>query len=205
MIHIRYDFKKNAFFALARRVRNIFRWSLMHNITRENVGEHSHEVAIFAHGIAATGVTKFGKQYCPNKIATIAVYHEISESVLGDQPSTLKHANEETSEFFRKIEEQTERDMVATLPEYLQDYMANVAVHSRFSLEEAEIVKAADIMSMLLKCDREIQLGNNEFSSAKDKLSKRHQYFYEKYPEVKEFCDLHLTQCKLTIDGLVSL
>lgn len=202
---IQYDFKRNAYFALARRVRHIFRWSLMHNITRENVAEHSHEVAIFSHGIAATGLMKFNRTYCPNKIATIAIYHENSESVCGDQASTLKHATEETSFFFRKLEKKIEEDMVSTLPDYLHDYMAKVAVHSNLNNEETDIVKAADLLSMLLKCDRELELGNREFYSARKKIKQKFNYYYDNYPEVKEFCDLHLAPCQSTIDGLVSL
>ncbi|EJL6679725.1 hypothetical protein NMS42_002400 [Vibrio cholerae] len=41
---IKYSFKPNSLFALIRRVRYISRWSLMFNLAKENVSEHSHEL-----------------------------------------------------------------------------------------------------------------------------------------------------------------
>lgn len=40
----------NKFFALISRMRYITRWGLMRNSFSENVQEHSHMVAVLAHG-----------------------------------------------------------------------------------------------------------------------------------------------------------
>lgn len=42
----------NKFFALISRMRYITRWGLMRNSFSENVQEHSHMVAVLAHGLA---------------------------------------------------------------------------------------------------------------------------------------------------------
>ena len=44
---------QHRFFALISRMRYIGRWGLMRNSFQENVQEHSHMVAVLAHGLAA--------------------------------------------------------------------------------------------------------------------------------------------------------
>ncbi|HAS5696676.1 TPA: 5'-deoxynucleotidase [Vibrio cholerae] len=202
---IKYSFKPNSLFALIRRVRYISRWSLMFNLAKENVSEHSHEVSLFAHAIAVIGVKKYGRQYNAERIATIAIYHEASEATCGDQPSTLKHATDETTAFFKGIEGQVENDMVNSLDESIRDHIASVMLSSRFNEHEKEIVKAADLMSMLIKCEHELSLNNHEFVDARNKVWGKLEQFFIDYPEVKEFHDVYLPRCKMTIDGLVSL
>ena len=45
---------QHRFFALISRMRYIGRWGLMRNTFEENIQEHSHMVAVLAHGLAAT-------------------------------------------------------------------------------------------------------------------------------------------------------
>ena len=42
----------NHFFAYIDRMRYIERWALMRNSVRENIQEHSHQVAVLAHALA---------------------------------------------------------------------------------------------------------------------------------------------------------
>lgn len=44
----------NKFFALISRMRYITRWGLMRNSFSENVQEHSHMVAVLAHGLPSS-------------------------------------------------------------------------------------------------------------------------------------------------------
>lgn len=202
---IKYAFSKNSLFALIRRTRYINRWSLMFNVSKENVGEHSHEVAIFSHGMAVIGVNHYGRNYNAERIAVIAIYHELSESVLGDQPSTLKHATEDTTAFFKGIESEVEKDIIASLPSTLQPHMASLTLSSNFKEYEKDIVKAADLLSMLIKCDHELSLSNKEFSSARTKVWNKLKFYLDKYPEAKEFYEVYMGQSQQTIDGLVNL
>lgn len=43
---------QNTFFAMMSRMKYIERWALMRNSARENISEHSLEVAIIAHALA---------------------------------------------------------------------------------------------------------------------------------------------------------
>ncbi|MCY9861341.1 5'-deoxynucleotidase [Vibrio coralliirubri] len=205
MIKVKYSFLPNSLFALLRRTRFINRWSLMFNLAKENVSEHSHEVSIFSHAIAVIGIHNYQRSYNAERIATIAIYHELSESILGDQPSTLKHATDETTAFFKGIESQVETGIVNTLPSSIRDHIASVTLASHFTKQEKDIVKAGDLLSMLIKCEHEISLNNREFLNARSKIFDKLGWYFETYPEVKEFYEVHMSQCKLTIDGLVNL
>lgn len=44
--------KKSNFFAFISRMKYIDRWGLMRNINKENVSEHSLDVAVIAHALA---------------------------------------------------------------------------------------------------------------------------------------------------------
>jgi len=57
------------FFAYIFRMRYITRWALMRNTRVENVEEHSYEVAVLAHALAAIGREIFGRETDPDRAA----------------------------------------------------------------------------------------------------------------------------------------
>ena len=68
----------NGFFAMISRMKYIDRWALMRNEHRENLTEHSFEVAVISHALAEIGRKRFGKQLArPNGGKQIAVAPEI--------------------------------------------------------------------------------------------------------------------------------
>ena len=50
------------FYPMIARMRYINRWGLMRNTQTENIQEHSHMVAVLAHGLAVIQNEKFGGQ-----------------------------------------------------------------------------------------------------------------------------------------------
>ena len=50
-----------SFFAYMARMKYIARWSLMRNSVTENIQEHSHMVAVLAHGLGVIRREVFGK------------------------------------------------------------------------------------------------------------------------------------------------
>ena len=54
------------FFAHLSRLKLINRWPLMRNVRTENVSEHSLQVAMVAHALAAIKNRKFNGQVMPN-------------------------------------------------------------------------------------------------------------------------------------------
>ena len=55
---------QHRFFALISRMRYIGRWGLMRNTFEENIQEHSHMVAVLAHGLAVPTPTAARLQRC---------------------------------------------------------------------------------------------------------------------------------------------
>ena len=77
----------NHFFAYIDRMRYIERWALMRNSVRENIQEHSHQVAVLAHALAVIRNRCFGGRVDPGAVAVAALYHDASEILTGDMPT----------------------------------------------------------------------------------------------------------------------
>ena len=56
---------QHRFFALISRMRYIGRWGLMRNTFEENIQEHSHMVAVLAHGLAVMRLSS--ATFCMNR------------------------------------------------------------------------------------------------------------------------------------------
>lgn len=155
----------NEFYALMGRMRNITRWSLMRNTFSENIQEHSHQVAMLAHGLALIRREVLhldGPD--PDKCAVAALYHDASETLTGDMPTPIKYYNPEIRAAYKQVERIAAQRLVQMLPEQLQSFYAPVLMESDQEIEL--VVKAADKLSAYIKCIEEQKAGNTEFESA---------------------------------------
>ena len=82
-------------FALISRMRYIGRWGLMRNTFEENIQEHSHMVAVLAHGLAVIQRDILGQPADPDRCASAALFHDASEILTGDLPTPIKYYNPE--------------------------------------------------------------------------------------------------------------
>ena len=96
--------RKNGFFAMMTRMRNITRWGLMRNNITENLTEHSYDTAVTAHALAVIGKEKFGKDIDPGQIAAVALFHDASEIITGDLPTPVKYNNPAIQTAYKSIE-----------------------------------------------------------------------------------------------------
>ena len=78
---------QHRFFALISRMRYIGRWGLMRNTFEENIQEHSHMVAVLAHGLAMIQRDILGEPADPDRCAAAALFHDASEILTGDLPT----------------------------------------------------------------------------------------------------------------------
>ena len=78
------------FFAFISRLKYIDRWALMRNSTRENLSEHSLEVAMLAHALCIIGNKRFAKKLNADRAAVIGMYHDTTEIITGDMPTPIK-------------------------------------------------------------------------------------------------------------------
>lgn len=155
----------NQFFALIARMRYIKRWGLMRNTFSENIQEHSHMVAVLAHGLALIRrdiLHLSGPD--PDKCAVAGLYHDASEILTGDLPTPIKYYNPEIKDAYKQVERVSGEKLLAMLPEALQSTYAPYIFES--DPEILPIVKAADKLSAYIKCLEEQKAGNAEFESA---------------------------------------
>lgn len=158
----------NHFFALLSRIKYIDRWALMRNTRRENLSEHSLEVAMTAHGLAVIGNTYFEKQLDAPRAALLGLYHDATEIITGDMPTPVKYHNSRIKDTYKEIEHEAANTLLSMLPQEMQP-----AYEGIFAKEESDaylwkLVKAADKLSAYFKCVEEEQAGNREFEQAKE-------------------------------------
>ncbi len=193
---------KSTFMAWLIRMPLIKRWSLMHCFQQENVSEHSHQVAVIAHLLVVIQNKRFNGTLSPEKAATIALYHEVSETKLQDMNSKTKYHSEEFTKAFKKLEDLAERECLSTLPEDLRDEFLPLLVQSEVDPTYKKIVKAADILSAYIKTMNELKYRNNEFIHVKENLDSQLDRLQAEMPEVKLFMELFLDSCTTTLDKL---
>ena len=152
------------FFAYIDRMRYIERWALMRNSVRENIQEHSHQVAVLAHALAVIRNELFGGQVDAGQVAAAALYHDAGEILTGDMPTPIKYFNPEIREAYRKVEEVADQKLLGMLPPELRTVYEDILCPADPEVEE--LVKAADKLSAHIKCLEELKAGNEEFRQA---------------------------------------
>ena len=159
------------FFAYISRMRYIGRWSLMRNSLPENIQEHSHMVAVFAHALGVIRRDVFGRPCDPNAAAAVALFHDSSEILTGDLPTPIKYHSADIREAYKQVEDLACRQLLNTLPTELRPAYEELLV-GETQEQLHDLVKAADKLSAYVKCIEERKAGNNEFLSA-EKQSRR--------------------------------
>ena len=155
-----------SFFAYIFRMRYISRWALMRNTRTENVEEHSYEVAVLAHALAAIGKEVFHKDTDPDRAAVVALFHDTSEIITGDMPTPIKYYNPELKGAYKAVEAVAQEKLLSMLPDVLKSVYAPLVREADDSVRP--YVKAADKLAAWLKCVEELKAGNSEFRRAAD-------------------------------------
>ena len=162
---------ENEFYALMSRMRFITRWGLMRNTFPENVQEHSHQVAVLAHGLALIRreiLHLAGPD--PDKCAVAALYHDASEILTGDLPTPIKYYNSDIKTAYKKVEWVAGQRLLDMLPQELRSSYEHLVLED--DLEVLPVVKAADKLSAYMKCLEEQKAGNREFDAAETQIRK---------------------------------
>ena len=196
--------KNSSFLAWILRMNLIKRWSPMHLMKQENVAEHSHQVAVIAHLLATIKNVYCGGQISPEKAATIALYHEVSETKLQDINHVTKYSSPALTEEFKKIEDLAEIECLNTLPQKLQPLFKELVIQKQVDKEYKKLVKAADVLTAYFKACDELKFHNPEFVSVKKRLSEKVDAYKEEMPEVGVFMDLFEQNCLASLDDLSS-
>lgn len=186
------------YFAMVNRMKYIDRWALMPNTRKENIAEHSHNVAVIAHALALIGNKEFGKNYNAERVCLLALYHDTTEVITGDMPTPVKYYNDDIKSVYKDIEDVAGKRLLAMLP---NDYKADYEPFFTKQEEDKDLwklVKAADKISALIKCIEETRMGNKEFEIALESQEKKIEAI--DLDEVKYFSKHFLKAYYLTLD-----
>ena len=134
----------NHFFAYIDRMRYIERWALMRNSVRENIQEHSHQVAVLAHALAVIRNEFFGGQVDAGAVAAAALYHDAGEILTGDMPTPIKYFNPEIREAYRKVEEVADQKLLAHI-KCLEELKAGNEEFRQAARQTAEALESYDM------------------------------------------------------------
>ncbi len=162
--------QKSHFFAYLSRMKLIYRWPLMRNTVKENISEHSLQVAFVAHALALIENKYFSGNYTPERVALLAMFHDCSEVITGDLPTPIKYYNPAMSDEYKKIEQMAEDKLIQMLPTEFHDDYRSLIDSDIIDQKDYNLVKQADIICAYFKCLEEIAAGNHEFVQAKRRI-----------------------------------
>ena len=185
------------FFAFLSRMKYIDRWGLMRSSVKENIAEHSLEVAWVAHALAVIENKRCGGNFDACKIGMMGAYHETSEVITGDLPTPIKYFSPEMASAYKRVEKVAENRILATLPEEILEEIAPLV---RPTNKEKAIVKTADRICAYIKCVEEIAMNNPEFANAHDTIEKELRDMNNE--AVNYFLDTFIPAFRLTLDEL---
>ena len=186
------------FFAYLSRMRFIDRWALMRNSDRENVQEHSHQVAVLAHALAVIRNEYFGGHVDAGAVAAAALYHDAPEILTGDLPTPIKYYNPTIRQAYGQVEKVASDKLIRMLPEKLRPTYEKLLRPDDPQVEE--LVKAADKLSAWIKSIEELKAGNMEFRSAAGQTEKALDGYG--LPEVAFFKEQFMDSFRLTLDEM---
>lgn len=195
--------EESHFFALLSRLKYIDRWVLMRCSRTENLSEHSLEVAMIAHALCVIGNVRYGRNLNSERAALVGMYHDASEIITGDMPTPVKYRNGQLRDAYHQVEAEAEDELLDTLPEDLRDEFERVF---RFGADDKlmlRLVKAADKLSALIKCEEEERSGSGEFATAAASTRQKLEEMAGELPEVRDFMEEFLPSYGRTLDELL--
>lgn len=188
-----------SFFAFLSRMKNITRWSLMRNVTKENIQEHSLQVAMIAHFLALIKNKFFDGNVNCERVALLAMYHDSNETITGDLPTPIKYYNPEIQNAYKDLESISKDRLLSLLPAYMRGEYREILFYDEES-EEGRLIKSADRLCAYIKCLEELKAGNGEFQKAEQAILKKINEHIS--PEVKYFMEHFINNFSLTLDEL---
>lgn len=162
--------KDNYFFAMMSRMKYINRWGLMRNTFKENICEHSLEVAMIAHALGVINNKVFGGGVNADRLALMGMYHDATEIITGDMPTPVKYYNPVIRDAYKEVEGVAAKELLTGLPKELQGVYGSILDETEEEAELWRFVKAADKISAYIKCIEEMRMGNRDFEKAGESI-----------------------------------
>lgn len=182
------------------RMKYINRWALMRNTRDENLSEHCLNTAVIAHALALINNRFFGGSVNAERAAVIGIYHDAPEIITGDMPTPVKYYNSQVHNAYESVEKDACSTLLNMLPEELRADYENLISETDEDEYLIKLVKAADKLCALIKCEEERQAGNHDFDAAAK--STRQKLEKMNLPEINYFMEHFLDSFSLTLDEL---
>ena len=172
----------------------------MHNVHNENIQEHSLQVGQIAHSLAIIKNRLFGGDVNPDRVVTLAMYHDASEVITGDLPTPIKYFSPRIKDAYKEIEKIADERLFGMLPTEIKEDYSAIFFPVEAEKEHWQLVKAADKLSAYFKCLEELKAGNQEFREAEKVL--KNTIIELEMPEVDWFVGRFVGSMQLTLDEL---
>ena len=170
----------------------------MRSTRYENLSEHSFETAYLANALANIENTMFGGDYDADRITTLALFHDSAEIITGDMPTPVKYKHRRMSDAYSETEESAKAILLDSLPDVLRPVYSEAL--SGGTEKEHLLIKAADKLSALIKCEEELGIGNRDFASARASVLQKLES--SELKSVKYFLKEILPKYSLNLDEL---
>lgn len=190
--------REDQFFAMMSRMKYINRWGLMRNTRKENICEHSLDVAMIAHALGVINNTYFGGNLNPERMAVMGMYHDVTEIITGDMPTPVKYYNPLIRNVYKEVEGVAKDELLSGLPAEMQPFYNSVLMETDREAVMWMYVKAADKMSALIKCIEERTTGNQDFIKAEESTLESIKAM--RLPEVDYFLEHFIPAYNMTLD-----
>ena len=195
---------RNGFFALLSRMRYIARWGLMRSSIPEDIQQHSHQTAVYAHALGLIRREVFHRACDAEHLAVLALYHDAPETLTGDLPTPVKYHDPRMREAYGAVEQYAGEKLMAMLPAELRGAYRGILTPGAGEEEELwRLVKAADKLSALVKCMEERKAGNREFLSAESSCRRALEEMH--LSEADWFMEHCLPAFELNLDDLETM
>lgn len=154
-------------------------------------------VAVLAHALALVRRDKFGEDADPEKCATAALFHDVSEILTGDLPTPVKYFNSEIMNDYKEVERLSKAKLLSFLPAPMQEIYQPLIFEDHDPTTK-KVVKEADKLSAYIKCLEELKSGNTEFKKASEQIKETLDSMDS--PSLKYFMDIFLPSFSLSLD-----
>lgn len=176
----------------------INRWGLMRNTFKENISEHSLEVAMIAHALGVINNKIYGGSVNADRLALMGMYHDATEIITGDMPTPIKYYNPVIRDAYKDVEGIAAKELLTGLPSELREAYVGILDENEDEAGLWRFVKAADKLSAYIKCIEEQRMGNQDFEKAGESIKEIIDGMG--IPEVDYFVDKFIPAYMLTLD-----
>ena len=190
--------RDNHFFAMMSRMKYINRWGLMRNTFKENISEHSLDVAMIAHCLGVINNIYFDGNINADRLALMGMYHDATEIITGDMPTPVKYYNPIIRDAYKEVEGIAADELLKGMPKEMRDVYYSILHENKEEEELWHYVKAADKISAYIKCVEEQRMGNCDFEKAGNSILEIINEL--NMPEVDYFMKNFMPAYMLTLD-----